>query len=204
MTTLSKRVARLTRRDRRAMTIGAMLVLPAVAFHLVVRPYRNALADVRSRVVQEQDLLHRERALLAEVKAYPSRLQRAEATLLREAPRLFAGPDLTAASAALSNYVGGKALASHVFVQRSETESPSPAAGVAQLQVELNAVGDLEGILSFLQSLESGPKLVTVHRLGIGKGDRVSIGEPRDDEVLSLTAIVGGYALSEPAPAAVK
>jgi Tfp pilus assembly protein PilO len=192
-----RRLAGLNQRDRRAVGLGAMLVVPAVAFHLAVRPYLGALADARTRVTREQDLLRREQTLLAEVKAYPQLLSGAESSLLREAPRLFAGPDLVAASAALSNYVSGKALASRVFLQRSETQSPSVADGVARLQVDLNAVGDLEGILSFLQALEAGPKLVTVHRLAIGKAQAVNLGQPRDEEVLSLSAVVGGYALSE-------
>ena len=202
MLSISKRLGRLGQRDRRALTLGALLVVPAVVFQLAVKPYLHALADVGARVQREQDLLGREQALLAEVKSYPVRLQRVEGKLLREAPRLFAGPDHVAASAALSNYVSGKAATSRVFVQRSETQSPSAGDGVAGLGVDLNAVGDLEGILAFLQGLESGPKLVTVNRLAIGKGERLNVGAGRDDEVLSLTATVGGYALSDPTPEA--
>ncbi len=194
------RLARLTRRDRRALTLGALLAVPAVLFQLGVKPYLHATSELRGRVAREQDLLAREQTLLAELKSYPVRLQRAEATLLREAPRLFAGPDLVAASAALSNYVSGKAAASRVFVQRSETATPAADEGVARLAVDLHAVGDLEGILSFLQALESGPKLVTVSRLMIGKAERLTAGQPRDEEVLSLTASIGGYALDDLTP----
>lgn len=198
MTPLSQRIARLSRRDRRALTLGALLAVPALVFQLAVKPYLHVMSELRARVVREQDLLVREQALLADLKSYPVRLERAEGTLLREAPRLFAGPDLVAASAALSNYVSGKAAASRVFVQRSETGTPSAEEGVARLAVDLHAVGDLEGILFFLQALESGPKLVTVSRLMIGKAERLNAGRPRDEEVLSLTASVGGYALDDP------
>jgi hypothetical protein len=198
MTSLSQRVARITPRERRALSLGALVLLPAIGFQLVVRPYTSRVAGVRARVEREQDLLRREQGLLAEVKAYPTRLRQSETALLHEAPRLFAGPDLVAASAALSNYVTGHALRSHVFVQQSETGSPgSTSEGIGRLQVELRAVGDLEGILAFLQRLESGPKLVTVERLAIGQTERLG-GVTRDDEVLSLTATIGGYALDDP------
>ena len=200
MTPLSQRIAQLTRRDRRALTLGALLAVPAVLVQLAVKPYLHSMADLRGRVAREQDLLRREQTLLAELKSYPARLRRSEAVLLREAPRLFAGPDLVAASAALSSYVSGKAAASRVFVQRSETGTPSAEDGVARLAVDLHAVGDLEGILSFLQALESGPKLVTVSRLIIGKAERLNPGEAGDEEVLSVTASVGGYALDDPSP----
>jgi hypothetical protein len=198
---ISQRIARLSRRERRAVSLCLLVVIPAVAFNLVVKPYVSRMADVGARVEREQDLLRREQTLLAEVKAYPSRLRQAEATLLREAPRLFAGSDLVAASSALSSYVTGQALTSHVFVQQSQTGSlDSTSQGVGRLKVELRAVGDLEGILAFLQRLESGPKLVTVERLAIAQTERLGGGEPRDDEVLSLSATVGGYALAEPNP----
>ena len=199
---ISRRMARLSRRERRAITMGLLMVLPAVAFQLVVKPYVSGVADVRTKVEREQGLLRREQTLLAEVKAYPSRLRQAEATLLREAPRLFAGPDLVAASGALSNYVTTQALTSHVFVQQSETGSPgSLSDGVGRLQVELRAAGDLEGILAFLRRLESGPKLVTVDRVAIAQTERLG-GQSRDDEILSLTATIGGYALGDPQPGA--
>lgn len=195
----SRRLSRFSRRERRAVTMGLLVVVPAVVFQLAVKPYLGRLSDVRTQVEWEQDLLGREQALLAEVRAYPARLRQAEATLMRKAPQLFAGPDLVAASAALSSYVTGRALESHVFVQQSETGvSDSAAQGVGKIKVELRAVGDLEGILAFLQSLESGSRLVTVERVAIAQTERFGAGEPRDDEVLSLSATIGGYALGRP------
>jgi Tfp pilus assembly protein PilO len=175
-----------------------MVVASALAFHLIARPYLSAITDLRSAVAREQDLLRREQELLAEVKAYPVRLQHAERTLLRQAPRLFAGPDLVAASAALSNYVSGKAHGARVFVQHSETRSPSAGDGVARLQLDLSAVGDLEGFLAFLQALESGSKLVTVNQLAIGQAQRVNAAQSRDEEVLTFSATMSGYALTDP------
>ena len=191
------RIRRLSRRDRRAVLSGLLVLVPALLFHLIVQPFLGELSEMHGRIERERGLLQREQSLLAEVKAYPRRLQAAEAGLLTEAPRLFAGPDLVAASAALSNYLGGKAHSSRVFLQRSETGTPAAENGVAELRVELSAVGDLEGMLSFLQALESGPKLVTIPRLVIGRAERVNPSESNDEEVLSLTATVNGYALTE-------
>lgn len=190
---------KLSARDRRALTLCAVVLVAALAFQAAVRPYLYSLGETRDRVERERALQLREQTLLSEVNAYSARMPDSEAALLREAPRLFGGPDLATASASLVNYVSSHGIRHRVFVQQSVTRPPEAAAsGVARLQVDLRAVGDLEGILSMLQDLESGSKLLTVERLTIAQAERVAIGQGRgDDEVLGMSATVSGYALSD-------
>jgi hypothetical protein len=65
------------------------------------------------------------------------------------------------------------------------------------LEIELRAVGDLEGILSFLRALESGPKLLDVKRIVITTAERLNAGASEEEEVLGVSATVSGYALTE-------
>jgi hypothetical protein len=160
-------------------------------------PYFHSLSEMRERVERERDLLQREQRMLAGMKSYPKRIPRAEAALLHEAPRLFAGPDLATASASLVNYVSTRAISHRVFVQQSASRTPESAAvGVARLQVDLRAVGDLEGILALLQDLESGSKLISVEHLAVAQSEHVG-GESRDEEVLGMSATMSGYALGD-------
>lgn len=190
---------RLAARDRRAIKIGALVLLPAIVYVWGIAPLARGLGDLRSRADTEADALRRERTLLADAARYPALTARAESVLMREAPRLFQGTDPLAASAGLANYVGAHAARSRVFVQHSETRTAELAGeGVATLQVELRAVGDLHGLLGFLQALESGPKLVRVERLAIERSERIAGGD-RDEEVLTVAATVSGFALTQPA-----
>ena len=185
-------------RDRRAIRLGALVLLPAVLYVWGIAPLARGLADMRGRGDAEADALRRERTLLADAARYPALTARAESVLMREAPRLFHGADPLAASAGLANYVGDRAVRSRVFIQHSETRTAEPAGdGVATLQVELRAVGDLHGLLAFLQSLESGPKLVRVERLAIERSERLAVGD-RDEGVLTVAATVSGFALTQP------
>jgi hypothetical protein len=180
------------------MTLGVALLGAALGVRVVAVPYLHALSETKERMERERDLLEREQGLLAEVRTYPERMPRAENALLGEAPRLFGGPDLATASATLVNYVSTHAIGHRVFVQQSASRPPTPvAAGVARLQVDLRAVGDLEGILSLLQDLEGGSKLLTVDDLTIAQAEQVYPGEPRDEEVLGMSATVSGYALGD-------
>lgn len=186
-------------RDRRALVIGAVLIGVALFVRAGVLPFTHALADSRQAVERERDLLGRERAVLAEVKRYPDRVAPAERALLDEAPRLFGGTDLATASAALMNYVSSRAVRHRVFVQQSAGGTPvAVAAGVARLQVDLRTVGDLAGILTLLQDLEGGPKLLTIDDLVITQAERLRVSAvTQDEEVLAMSASVSGYALGD-------
>ncbi len=190
---------RLTSRDRRALIIGAVALMPALLFQYGVRPYAAALSDARNRLEAQRGLLDRELALLDEAKLYPELAREAEGVIAAAASRLFDGPDRISTTAALVNYLGTFVQDHRVVLQRSETRSAEvDEDGIVSLQVSMRAIGDLEGLLGFLHALEDGAKLVRIEQLSIERTGRVSLSGASDEEVLSLFAIVTGYALEEP------
>jgi hypothetical protein len=196
------KLPRLGARDRRALTLGAMVALPVFFYVFAVRPYGAALADARERAASQRDLLTREVALLSQSSRFPLSLRTGEKSLMDEAPRLFGGADALAASAALSNYVSSRALGAHVFLQGSDTRPPALAGeGVVALGIEVHAAGDLAGIVTFLQSLEDGPKLVRVERIALERATVVTNVAGSDEEVISLSATINGFSLAVPAGA---
>jgi type II secretory pathway component PulM len=186
-------LAALSPRDRRALLLGAIVLAPALLFAFVVRPFAGAIAERRERVAAERDLLMRELRLLADARDFPDALRGGEAELLREAPRLFAGSDPVVATSALEAFVAEQAYAHRVLIQRSEALAPEPAGvGVVALRTAIRAVGDLDGLLSFLHSLEAGRKLVRVERLSL---ERVDERDGQDRVVIAASALLSGYAL---------
>ena len=190
----------LTARDRRALAWGLALVVPALVSTQMVRPSLTAYRDLQARLEQERDLLQREENLLADRRHFQKRYAAVERAVLEEAPRLFGGPDLTAAAAELGSYVNAQAYAHRVMVQRSEPGPPaSTESGVARLQLDVQGVSDLGGILGLLQSLEMGPKLVAVGRVAIAQTAPVLPGAGGQQEALAFGATVVGYALADSA-----
>lgn len=191
---------RLTRRDRRALLLGLAVLAPAVLYGSAVRPYANALADARRNLHSQRDLLARELTLLADARAFPAHLERIESALEALAPRLFTAPDPVAATGVLAGYVADAAQRSRVLLERSDPASPSQVDGdLARLEVQVRALGDLEGLLALLYALEHGPKLVRVEGIAIERASRPGRQlDARDEEVLSLRAVVAGFAPSQP------
>lgn len=190
----------LTVRDRRALAWGLALVLLALVSTQVVRPSLAAYRDLRARLERERDLLQREENLLSDRRHFQKRYAAVERAVLEEAPRLFGGPDLSAAAAELGSYVNAQAYAHRVMVQRSEPGPPvSTQSGVVRLQLDVQGVSDLAGILGLLESLETGPKLVAVERVAIAQTAPVLPGAGGQQEALAFGATVVGYALADSA-----
>lgn len=186
-------------RDRRALRLGASIVLPALFLVFAVKPWWRSLQEVRDRVVAERATLARERALLLEAGGFPARLAEAEQRLLRQAPRLFDGGDPLAGSAALANYVNGVAYRSRVFVQQSDAGGGEEGlAGVLTLRLELRGVSDIHGLTAFVRALETGPRLIRVERLTVEPAQQLGSPSERDTEILAFSATVTGFAVGAP------
>jgi len=53
----------MTSRERRTVTIGALVLLPALLYIWAVRPYQTALSEAREQLLTERATLARERRL---------------------------------------------------------------------------------------------------------------------------------------------
>lgn len=192
---------RLGTRDQRALLLGLLVAAPVVAYRFGILPYVRILADARNELTVQRDLLLREMRVLDNAPRYPELTNEASAGLQEQTGRLFSGPDRLSATAALVNYVGTEARRHRVLVQQSETRvAQTVGGGVVELQISVRGLSDLHGLLEFFHALEEGPKLVRVDRVSIEGARRVVIGAAADEEVLSFSTVVSGYALSESDP----
>ncbi len=189
--------------DRRALTLGAIVLVPSLFFVFAVKPFRAALADVQQQLATESDAFARERAAVSAAKRNPQMQHVADSAMQAMSPRLFTGRDDVMASAEVASYLGEIARSSHVWLQDASTR-PATAldGGVRALHVEIRGESDLRGILEFVKTLESGSKFIRVQRLDIstqpGRSDQPGT------ETLALSASIVGYAIPDQpaAPAA--
>jgi hypothetical protein len=189
----------MNQRDRRAIAIGALVLLPFVVFLWGVRPFRAALSDARDQLDTERATLARERAALATATQNP-RLQHVADSVMRVMrPRLFEGKDDVMASSELAGYLADVADRSRVWLQDAGTRPAAPAVdGIRTLHVEIRAESDISGALLFLQNLENGEKLVRVDRLDVSRTRRA---DRQDSETLSIVATISGFAAADVSPA---
>jgi hypothetical protein len=186
----------LSARDRRALRLGSWIVLPALAWSLLVRPGLSDVDVLRDTLAAERPRLQRERGAIAALEATPAvRTSTATPDSLARAlrPRLFTGRDDVIASAALAAYVGEVAEAHDVLLQSATTRPTTRGtAGVRAVHVEVRAEGDITGLVRFLDALERGLPLVQVQALEVETRARTE--EEDGPEPLALRATITGYA----------
>jgi hypothetical protein len=182
-------------KDRRAIILGAVLVLPALIFLYGVRPYRTAMAETLDELETARGALSRELAAVASKPTAPGGQQLADSALTLVAPRLFEGRDDAIASAQLAAYLGTIARRSRVLMEDANTRpSTLSPEGIRTLRVEVRAESDIQGITTFLHNLESGQKLVRVDRLEISRVPGLE--ERNGFETLSIGATIAGFAFT--------
>lgn len=186
-------------KDRRAIIIGAILVLPPLFFLYGVRPYRTAMAETRDELETARLALSREKAAVAAKPTAPGGQQFADSALSLVATRLFEGRDDAIASAQLAAYLGTVARRSRVLMEDANTRpSMMSPEGIRTLRVEVRAESDIQGITTFLHNLESGQKLVRVDRLEISRVPGLE--DKNGFETLSVAATIAGFAFTTGKP----
>jgi len=211
------RAPRLSPRDRGTIAIGMMVLVPSLAWAFAVSPYLRALGDAQARLRDERGLLMRELELLAQARSFPRAFGDGARKLLAVGPRLLGGNDDAAAGAALAGYVRGLARIGGANVTRVDPAPPRDAGGgITALPVAVTGEADLEGLMTFLQMVESGPKLARVDQLRIEADDAPAtagaaysptpffVAPGGGGETIRFSFTLTGYALAtgKPAPAA--
>jgi hypothetical protein len=200
-------------RDKRALRIGIAIILPAAVVVLGVRPYRSALEDARERVVAERDALARELELLQTAGVLPDRLEEAVRMAQAADLRLLDAASLVLAEAELSDLLESRAARSRVLLREIESVPPlrgeEPPSGAETLRLSVSGESDLEGVMTFLDGLESAMVLIRVRGLALepvlsrpeAEGGRQS--EPAPTGVVEFRLIIESYMKSDATPASV-
>ena len=185
---------RLSPRDRRALALGALVLAPTLGFALVAKPYLHARAVLQERVREQRDLLRREVTLVAAAHDLPPRLEGATRAFANGRTRLLSGRDPLGATAALVSLVGDEARRQGVLLEAIESGAPEPVGNeLVAVRIDVRGRGDLEGLLRWLKALETGPRLLRVERLAVGRLDQGIARDSLDVETLTLGAEIRGY-----------
>ena len=184
----------LSPRDRRAILIGLAILVPAAVYVLGVKPYQAALGEVRDRVSAERELLARELALLESSDSLPAAIQRASAEAERFEDRLVRAASGELAEGELTDFLEGSALRSRVLLEEIRSgelgRGEEAPAGLEVVRLHLRGESDLEGVLTFLDEIETSRLLLRVR--GLALEPQVARSESEEDEEASRAPVPTG------------
>ena len=187
-------LARLARGDRRAVMIGAVILVPSLLYVYAARPIARAIGDRRESAVQQADLLGRENAVLGLSPRFPTLRTETAQRLELELKRTIKSEAAVTANVKLADYVRQIGRAHELLVtEAAEAPGDSLTPGVMLLRLSVHGESDLQGILGFVRGIENGAMHARVANLQIEKarGRTVPNGQAEDPrEILMLTAMI--------------
>lgn len=180
-------------RDRRALLIGCLILLPPLLWIGVVRPWMGMVADTRETVLQEAELLARERALLARGPSLPEDLAAARVRLERKGARLLLSGNAALAEAAIAEVIEEMARENNsLLLEVRSTARPRGEAdppGLLPLRLNIRVESDFQGLLGFLHSMETDPLLIRLIGFSMDR---------EEGSTMTLTAVIEAYAPLQP------
>ena len=188
----------MTPRDRRALMLGAGVILGAL-FVLRVMPIGvRAVTRLRARARESLSTVARAQDLLARAPAVHDSLAQVLAAIVTLAPKLVDGQSSADAQASLSGLVNA-AAGRHGLKVAGLDPLPDSAVGVF-VRVALHATleGDSQGLARFVRAVETGDPMLTIPALAVAAADPV--GRAGAPEVLRLELDVSGYYLPRSTP----
>lgn len=202
---------RLAPGDRRAVLLGLGVMVSAVVIIFGVRPSYRALTDAQERLAVERGLLAREIQLLESAAVLPKHIEEALRKTAAVDLRLLEAPSRILAEGQLTDLLESSAVLSRVLLREIESIAPArgeePPPGTETLRLSVSGESDLEGVLTFLDALESGLLLIRVTGLALEpvlarpetNGDSQS--EPIPTGVVEFQLIIESYLKTDGAAA---
>lgn len=194
---------RLSHRDRRALLLGATVVVPALLWAAVVEPYTAALREARAAYEAEYALWERETALLAAAGELPARLDSATAAASAARSRLVRAANEALAEEEVIRYLTLVATTNRVLLQEARgtdvAVDDGAAGGLRPVRLAVRGESDLRGVMTFLRSVEQSPMLLRVAGLTVSPASARSSREERNG-VLEFGVLIEAYSPAGGAP----
>ncbi|MCI0433740.1 MAG: type II secretion system protein GspM [Gemmatimonadetes bacterium] len=160
---------RLSTRERRTITIGAIVSIAALLFAYAVLPIARRWQAREGLIAVEADRLARLRGLVAAEPDLEFAVAARTAALESGSARLLEGRTAALAASSLQMLLQDIANGSRVVVSRLDVAgAPDPAdAGSPMIPATVSAIGDIYGITEMLSAIQLGPRLLEVTELTI-------------------------------------
>ena len=161
-------IKNLSKRDRKALTIGVAAALAILVLFYVVFPFWDATEVVADQLDQREQYLQRSVRAIRDRDFYEQRLSEIERVLDQYERQLLDARDPTAASGTLSTLVRELAQLTGVDVQRT---NPLPPQNVEEkyvkITVQVTIQSGMDELTNFLAALAAHDKFLQVEEFSI-------------------------------------
>jgi ACT domain-containing protein len=196
---------RLSKRERALVILSVLIVLAFVAKFVVVTPFLERRAWVKSQLESQPQLLVKNLRYLAQKDAILAALDAARVQVKAQEPRLLTGDTPSVSASDIQETVQAMAAREGTQVITTRVLNPEPAGSFSKIGIQLEIGGQIQQIASLVRGIETSPKLLVIDEINIRSLFR-PIGFPQPGgapqapaQNLRISLVVSGYARSDPA-----
>jgi len=162
---------KITPRDRRALWLGAVLVLPIIGWQVGLGPLAASLGNQQARVAMAAGLLAREQALVRDSTEIGAALRTARVRFDTEGAPLLAAGDSIAAMAAAHAVLRATARAAELSeIDIEMSVAPGPSAFTYAVDADFRARGTPTALADWIARAERSDRLFAISRLDVTVG----------------------------------
>lgn len=162
----------LSRRERRALASGGLLILGILALGRGVPAWRAWQRDALTAAAEISQEVERAEASANALAATLDSLEARRRRLVSLRPLFVDSRSPATAGATLASILSSAARSANVSISAVEVATDTAGrAGVVRVRARADLVGDIQGIVFALSVLERGPMLLAIRELSISTAD---------------------------------
>ena len=203
---------KLTQRDKRALTIGGVVILGVFLYLYVISPFLINNGNGSDEIDAQRGLLAKYRRTIAMEDRYQSALDQRKELGIDVSGRLISGHTPALAAAELSSLIRRFAEDTNVHINRENVNPAKQTGSHQKISLQLSISSDVIGLRDFLYQIQNDEKLLDVESLTVnsrvtrrGKagrygrrgGSKPSFSVDETAVELNVTMVVSGYITSK-------
>jgi len=188
---LSERFARLSRRERWVIGVGAAIAVVALVTVYAVLPFARRWSERESAIAAKAESVARLESLIQAAPRLRAAVDELAGTRQRAARALVTGSTPALAASSLQTLIKGYADRSRVTLQQVDVgREPEPVeGGLSRIDLQLRGLGDVYGLVDLLFYVQNGEKLLIPDELRVVASPSRGTGE----QLLSWTIDLHAY-----------
>ncbi|KPJ56505.1 MAG: hypothetical protein AMJ42_05245 [Deltaproteobacteria bacterium DG_8] len=184
---------KISKRDKKVLTVGVLAVALIIAMNYVVSPFIESEKDIRERTQQKEMVLQKYEKIITQRKKIEEKLNQLKGKQNKLNSKLLKGSTTSLAAAEMQKILEGISSTHDLELKSVKVKEAEERGEFLAIPIEIRLTTDLNRTRKFLADLEKNSKYLVIPQL------KISVKNQRDPKEVIVTLVVTGFFLKESA-----
>jgi Tfp pilus assembly protein PilO len=182
---------KISKRDKRILTIGFIAVVITLIMNYVLFPFIESEKDIRERTQQKEMVLQKYEKIMNQREEIEKKLNQLRGNQNKLNNKLLKGSTPPLAAAEMQKVLEKLSKTHELELKSVKVKDEEERGEFLAIPLEIRLVTDLNRTRKFLADLEKNPKYLTIPKL------KISVKNQRDPKEVIVTLVVTGFFMKE-------